>query len=414
MTDPTTMVRSILCRISLSTGDLDATIRIPAPHDNGVQKKLAGADGENVQTRRITTMGISTLTLKTRLLAGIAAIGAMALAAPAAQADAVADFYKNKQLRILVGYGAGGGYDTVTRLVGKHLSKHIPGNPTVVVQNMPGAGSMKVANFLFNAAPKDGSTLGVFAASTALEPLFGNDKAKYDPRKFAWVGSMHQDTASLGIWNGGGQNIKTLDDILAMKKNGTLKEIVFGSTSPAAITSQHPLVIKNYFDLPIKVIYGYKGTKGVSLAMQRGEVVAMGGMFESSVKGAFRGHVEAGNLKVFVQFGPDRAVDYFGDATRLYDRLKSPEDRQVMDVIFRQTQLARPLAAPPGTPANRVAALRKAMLAAIADPALKADAAKSKLEFAPLNGDEAQALLEKFYATPPELIKKAMALIGRK
>lgn len=357
-------------------------------------------------------MGI--LSIRTTGTAIATAVAAVLLAAPAAQADAVADFYKNKQLRILVGYGAGGGYDTVTRLVGKHLSKHIPGNPTIVVQNMTGAGSMKAANFVFNAAPKDGSTLGVFAASTALEPLFGNKKAKYDPRKFAWIGSMHQDTASLGIWNGGGQNIGTLDDILEMQKKGTLKEIIFGSTSPAAITSQHPLVLKNYFNLPIKIIYGYKGTKGVSLAMQQGEVVAMGGMFESSVKGAFARHVEAGNLKIFVQFGPDRAVPYFKDATRLYDRLKSPEDRQVMDVIFRQTQLARPLAAPPGTPADRVAALRKAMLDTIADPALLADAAKLKIEFAPLSGDEAQTLLDKFYATPPALLKKAMALIGRK
>lgn len=361
-------------------------------------------------------MSITQSVGRTRTLA-VSALAAATLSlalSASAQADAVADFYKNKQLRVLVGYGAGGGYDTVTRLVGKHLSKHIPGNPTIVVQNMPGAGSMKVANYVFNAAPKDGTVLGVFAASTALEPLFGNEKAKYDPRKFSWIGSMHQDTASLGVWNGGGQNIKTLDDILEMQKKGTLKEIVFGSTSPAAITSQHPLVLKNYFNLPIKIIYGYKGTKGVSLAMQQGEVVAMGGMFESSVKGAFRRHVEAGNLKVFVQFGPDRAVPYFKDATRIYDRLKAPEDRQVMDVIFRQTQLARPVAAPPGTPADRVAALRKGLLAAIADPALLADAEKSKIEFAPLSGEEAQALLDKFYATPPALLKKAMALIGRK
>ena len=343
-----------------------------------------------------------------------AAISAAAFAATTARADAVADFYTGKQLRILIGYGAGGGYDTVTRLLSKHLSKHIPGNPTIVPQNMPGAGSMKVANYLFNAAPKDGTVLGVFAASTALEPLFGNDKAKFDPRKFAWIGSMHQDTASLGIWNGGGQGIKTLDDILYMQKKGTLREIVFGSTSPAAITSQHPLVLKNYFDLPIKVIYGYKGTKGISLAMQQGEVVASGGMFESSVRGAFANHIEAGNLKIMVQFGPDKSVSYFGDATRLYDRLKAPEDRQVMDVIFRQTQLARPLAAPPGTPGDRVTALRKAMLATLSDPELIADAKRIKIDFAPLSGDEAQALLEKFYATPPALIKKAMALIGRK
>jgi len=344
-----------------------------------------------------------------------AAAGAAALlAAPAARADAVADFYKGKQLTILIGYGAGGGYDTTTRVVARHLSKHIPGNPTIVPQNMPGAGSMKVANFLYNAAPKDGSSLGVFAASTALEPLFGNDKAKFDPRKFDWIGSMHQDTASLAIWNGAGQGIETLDDMLRLKKEGKLKEVLFGSTSPAAITSQHPLVLKNYFDLPIKIIYGYKGTKGVSLAMQNGEVHASGGMFESSVKGAFRDMVDSGKLKIMVQFGPDKAVPFFGKATRLYDRLKKPEDRQVMDVIFRQTQLARPLAAPPGAPKERVAALRKALMDTMKDPALIADGKRIKVDFEPMSGDEAQALIEKFYATPPALIAQAKALIGRK
>lgn len=346
-------------------------------------------------------------------LAGIAGAAAL-LAAPTAHADDIADFYQGKQLKILIGYGAGGGYDTVTRVMGRHLSKHIPGNPVIVPQNMPGAGSMKVANFLYNVAPKDGSTLGVFASSTALEPLFGNDKAKFDARKYAWIGSMHQDTASLAIWEGGGQGIKTLDDMLQMNKQGKLKEVIFGSTSPAAITSQHPLVIKNYFNLPIRIIYGYKGTKGVSLAMQRGEVHASGGMFESSVKGAFRSLVDSGKLKIFVQFGPDEAVPFFGDATRLYDRLKKPEDRQVMDVIFRQTQLARPLAAPPGTPKARVEALRKAMLDTLKDPALLADAKKINIEFNPLSGDEAQALIEKFYSTPPALVNEAMALIGRK
>jgi len=346
--------------------------------------------------------------------AATAGAAALLLSAPVARADAVADFYKNKQLKILIGYGAGGGYDTVTRIMARHFSKHLPGHPTIVPQNMPGAGSMKVANFLYNAAPKDGSVLGVFAASTALEPLFGNKKAKFDSSKFEWIGSMHQDTASLAIWDGGGQGIKTLDDMLALQKKGTLKTVLFGSTSPAAITSQHPLVIKNYFGLPIKIIYGYKGTKAVSLAMQRGEVNASGGMFESSVKGAFRNLVDSGRLKVFVQFGPDKAVPFFGNATRLYDRLKKPEDRQVMDVIFRQTQLARPLAAPPRTPKDRVAALRKAMLDTLKDPALLADAKRINVEFDPLSGDETQALLAKFNATPPALLKQAKALIGRK
>ena len=140
---------------------------------------------------------------------------------------------------------------------------------------------------------------------------------------------------------GGGQNIRTADDLVKAER-----EVIFGSTSPAAITSQHALVLKNYLGAPIKVIYGYKGTKGVSLAMQKGEVNASCGMFESSVKGAFARHIKSGKMKIMMQFGPDKAVTYFGDATRLYERMKSPKDRQVLDVIFRQTQLARPHASP--------------------------------------------------------------------
>jgi tripartite-type tricarboxylate transporter receptor subunit TctC len=327
----------------------------------------------------------------------------------AARADAVADFYRGKNLRILIGYGAGGGYDTTTRLFARHLSRHIPGNPTIVPQNMPGAGSRKVANYIFNAAPKDGTVLGVFASSPALEPLFGNKKAKYTTTGFEWIGSLHRDTASCAVWRGAGQGIRVLDDLVKAKKT-----VVFGSTSPAAITSQHPLVLKNYLGAPIKVIYGYKGTKGISLAMQRGEVNASCGMFESSVKGAFSSHVEAGNLKVIVQFGPDRAVPYFGDATRLYDRMKASGDREVLDIIFRQTQLARPLAAPPGTPKARVEALRKAMLATLTDPALIADAKRIRIEFSPVPGQEAASVFASYYKAPRSVIRKAMALIGRK
>ncbi|MDA0652947.1 MAG: tripartite tricarboxylate transporter substrate-binding protein [Proteobacteria bacterium] len=330
-------------------------------------------------------------------------------AGPAAQADAVADYFEGKNLRILIGFGAGGGYDTTTRIFARHFSKHMPGHPTIVPQNMPGAGSMKVANFIYNAAPKDGLTIGVFASSTALEPLFGNKKAKFQTSKFNWLGSMHQDTASCTVWKGAGQNIRTLDDLVKAKK-----PVLFGSTSPAAITSQHALVLKNYLGAPVKIIYGYKGSKAVSLAVQNGEVQGLCGMFESSARGAFSQLIASGDLKVFVQFGPDRAVPFFGDATRLYSKLKSEADRPVLDLIYRQTQLARPMAAPPGVPSDRVAALRKAFMATLRDPALVADAAKRKIEFNPLSATEAMALFAKFEATPKPLIRKAAALIGKK
>ena len=321
---------------------------------------------------------------------------------PNASADAVADFYKDKTVTLQVGFGAGGGYDTTTRMFARHFGNHIPGKPSVVVQNLPGAGSMIVANAIFNSAPKDGTVLGVFASSTALEPLFGNKKALYDPRKYEWIGSLHRDIASCGVWKGARQGIRSLADLLKAKQT-----VVFGSTSPTAITSQHPLFLKNMLGANLKVVYGYKGTKDVSLAMQRQEVDGSCGMFESSVRSAYDAHVKAGEFKIFVQFGVDRPVPYFGDATRMYELLKTDEQRKIADLIFRQTELARPLAAPPGTPADRVAALRKAMLATLKDPAMLADATKLLIDFDPVTGEETKQLFAGFYANPPELVDKA-------
>lgn len=332
-----------------------------------------------------------------------ATLGLFAMAMiPAAGADSVADFYKNNELVIQVGFGSGGGYDTTTRLFARHFGKHVPGNPTVVVQNAPGAGSMLVANALFNTAPKDGSTLGVFASSTALEPLFGNSRAQYDPRKFEWVGSLHSDIASCGLWNGAGQGIKSLPDLIKAKST-----VIFGSTSPTAITSQHPLFLKHVFGADIKVIYGYKGTKDVSIAMQRGEVHGSCGMFESSVRSAYDQHIKSGKFKIVVQFGRDRSIPYFGDATRMYTMLKSDDQKKLADVIFRQTELARPLAAPPGTPKERVAALRKAMLDTLRDPAMIADSKKLTIDYDPVPGSQTAQMFAEFYNTPPKLVERA-------
>jgi len=327
---------------------------------------------------------------------------AMLLATAAtARADSVSDFYAGKDLTILVGYGAGGGYDVTTRLFANHFGKHVPGKPTVIVQNMPGAGSMKAAINVYSVAPKDGTVLGVFASSTALEPLFGNKAATYDPRKYEWIGSLHRDIASCALWKGAGQAVKSLPDLINAKKT-----VTFGATSPTAITSQHPLFLKNMFKANIKVVYGYKGTKDVSLAMMRGEVDGSCGMFESSVRSAYDQHIKAGEMKIVVQFGRDRKVPYFTDATQMYTMLKTAEQKKVSDLIFQQTELARPLAAPPGTPKDRVAALRKAMLDTLKDPALIADAQRLKIDYDPVTGEETTEMFSEFYKTPPALVEQ--------
>lgn len=337
----------------------------------------------------------------------IAAAGALALLASSADvalthAASVEDFYKDKLLTILVGFQAGGGYDATTRLLAKHFSEHMPGHPTVIVQNMPGAGSMKVAINLYQVAPKDGSVLGVFASSTALEPLFGNKQATYDPRKYEWIGSMHRDIASCGVWKGAGQNVRSLPDLIKAKQT-----VTFGSTSPTAITSQHVLFLKHMFGANVKVIYGYKGTRDVSLAMMRGEINGSCGMFESSVRGAFAQNVESGEFKIVVQFGRDRKVPYFGDATQMYAMLKTDDDRKLADVIFRSTEVARPVAAPPGTPADRVGALRKALMETMHDPAMIADGKRLQIDFDPIAGEEVGQIFADFYKTSAALVQKA-------
>lgn len=337
--------------------------------------------------------------------AALAALTGLSAGAPAARADALAAFYSGKEITIQVGFGPGGGYDTTTRLFARHFGRHIPGNPSVIVQNMPGAGSMKLANALSAVAPKDGTTLGVFASSTALEPLFGNTAAAYDARRFEWIGSLHRDIASCGVWKGARQGIASLPDLIKARTT-----VTFGSTSPTAITSQHPLFLKHMLGANLKIIYGYKGSKDVSLAMLRGEVDGSCGMMEQSVRSAFETHIKAGEFKIITQFGRDRAVPYFGDATRVYTLLQSDEQRQVADVIFRQTELARPLAAPPGTPKARVEALRKAMLATLQDPAMAADAARMQIDFDGIPGHEVSAMFADFYNTPPALVARARQL----
>ena len=237
------------------------------------------------------------------------AIGAAATA-PQASADEVADFYKGKQVTIQVGFGAGGGFDTTTRIVARHLGKHIPGNPKVVVQNVPGAGSMKVANSLFNAAPKNGLVLGVFSSTVAMVPLFGKRKAKFVTDKFEWIGSMHSDIQACGVWKGAGQGIKTLPDFIAAKET-----IIFGSNGPTSALAMFPLFMKNVLGAKVKVVNGYKGTKGVNFAMRKGELNGTCGMYESSVRGAFYDSFKSGDLVLFVQLGLDRKVPLFGNAT---------------------------------------------------------------------------------------------------
>jgi tripartite-type tricarboxylate transporter receptor subunit TctC len=323
----------------------------------------------------------------------------------AARADAVADFYKGKQINVVVGYGPGGGYDVYTRHLLRHMPRFIPGNPTMVVQNMPGAGSLRAANFVTNAAPKDGTTLVVMGAPAALEPLFGNKDAKFETLKLNWIGNMIRDTAACGTWHNSG--IASLDHIIKSKT-----PVVFGSSGQGSYSNHHALVLKHMLGANLRVISGFKGIKDMGLALERGELQAQCALALSTAKAAFDGNVQRGELKFLVQFGKEDHP-YFRGAPNFYKMIKTDEQRQVADLFFGISEIARPLLGPPGMPPEIVAALRKAMAQAVADKAFRDEAEKQGLPIEFVSGEETAQVFVKFYKTPPAMVAKAREIMGR-
>lgn len=334
-------------------------------------------------------------------LAIVMATGLAALPTPAT-ADPVADFYRGKTVTLFVGFDAGGGYDTAARILVRHFGRHIPGNPNVIVSNMAGAGSMVALNYIYNAAAKDGTAVGMNSAPILLEPLLGNKKAQFDPIKLGYVGNMHTDINACGVWKTTG--IKTFAELLEAKKT-----VVFGALSPENTTSRYPVFFKKVFNAPVKVVNGYKGTNAINVAMQKGEADATCGMFESSILGPFRPYVESGDLKIVFQTAFEEKVSTFGDAASIGELIagKGDELRQIAELVFRPTEITRPVVAPPGVPAERLAALKSAFNAAMKDPGMVADGKRMSVDFKPTTGDRVAEIIAGFLKTPPAVVKKA-------
>src|SRR3954462_3747751 len=317
----------------------------------------------------------------------------LAAATGIAQADSVSDFYKGKTINLIAGFPPGGGYDTYVRVLARHYGRFIPGQPQVVASNMPGAGSLTAANQIYNKATPDGLSLAMFASSAAIEPLLGNKAALFDATKFSWIGSMSNDVAYCGVWQGPGVPA-TFDEMLT-------KESIWGGGAAAAITFQHPMVLKNVLHAKIKVIPGYAGTRDINLAMQRGEVNGTCGLFGSSIKSQFANDVNSGRLKIVIQMG-SKLSDEFGKVPSVFDYAKTDMDRAVLDVHFKQLLLGRPWAAPPGVPAPRLKALRDALASTMKDPEFLNEANRAGLDIDPASPEEVESLLKRFAAFPPE------------
>jgi len=340
---------------------------------------------------------------RTLVLAGATALAcAFSVSAPAS-ADPIADFYSKKRVTILVGFGVGGGVDTFARLLARHFGDALPGKPNVVVQNMPGGGGFKSTNYLYNAAPQDGSYITLMLPSNAVEPLMGNPGAKWDTFKLHWLGNLTQDYVSCIA--SGKSGIKSIEE-------AGKREIVFGATGPSALTAQQPYVFRNLLGYKAKVITGYKGTKAIWLAMEKGEVDSVCAFWASLAMGPQRQNIESGAFVPIVQMG-NKKHPVYGKAPSIYDLAKTDADRQVMQFIFGLTQITRPFAAPPKVPQARIAALRKAFWEAANSGGLKADAAKQKLIVDPMDAAATEKAFRDVLSMPKDVINRAKVLIRR-
>ena len=272
---------------------------------------------------------------------------------------------------------------------------------------MPGAGSLRVANYIYNLTGRDSTEIGIFSSSAAMEPMMGNEQAKFDTTKFGWIGSMNQDISFCGVWSGQGMPM-TFPDMI--RKDS--KELVFGSAGTAAVSHQYPLVLKNVLGANFRVISGYEGNNQINLAMQRGEVHGICGLFVSAIKAQWLTDVTSGRLKLFLQMGPKISTE-FGAVPDVFEYVSTDQSRKVLELLFKQMILGRPLATSPNLPKDRLAALRIAFIATMKDPEFLADAQKANLDIDIATSDEVEQLLVDFASYPRPIIERARAAIGR-
>jgi tripartite-type tricarboxylate transporter receptor subunit TctC len=337
-----------------------------------------------------------------RMTAGLAIAAAAALGTAGAQAQSVEEFYRGNTVNMYIGYSAGGGYDTYARLLAEHLGKHIPGNPTVVPQNMPGAGSLRLVNWLYSAAPQDGTAMGMVARAAPWDPLFGNEAAEFDALEFNYIGSMNNEVSVCVARADTG--IETVEDLKE-------QELIVGGTGPTADTVQFPLIMNAVFGTKIEIVDGYPGGNDVNLAMERGEVTGRCGWSWSSVVATRGNWVDEKFINILVQISTAKHPD-LPDVPLIMDFAENEEDRQLLTLVFARQVTGRPIFAPPNIPEERVQALREAFMATMQDPDFLADAERLELEITAVSGEEVQRLVEESYDTSPEVVARISEIIG--
>lgn len=330
-----------------------------------------------------------------------AAALALCAAWPAGAQDEAA-FFKDKQIRLLVGSAAGSGYDINARVLARHLVNHIPGNPTIVVQNQPGAGSASMATVIYNTAPRDGTMMGAAINGMPTLPLFSPEASRFDPVKFNWIGSTNRDTQVSYVWKTA--PVQSIEELRT-------KELVVGATSAGTTQVDFPLVAQQILGLKYKVVSGYKGTTNIHLAMESGEVQGVGANAWLSLKALNSGWIDSKQVKVIMQYGAKKHPD-LPDVPTVFSLAKTDADRQALNLIVSRLEYGRPFFLPPDVPKARVEMMRRAFEATLKDPAYLADAEKAQLEVSLVTGEEVAELIRQVAATPPEVVARVKAALA--
>src|SRR5499426_1639523 len=329
-----------------------------------------------------------------RILLALAAM--LATLPPAAAQDSVADFYKGKTVRIVVGIGVGSGYDINARLLARHMASHIPGNPTVIVQNQPGAGSLTMTNQLYAAGPFDGTVIGASFNGIPTTPLLQPAGARFDPVKLSYIASTNRETQVTYLWHTA--PVQKLADLATT-------EVIVGAQAPGSTQYDFPLLANALFGYRFKVITGYESTPKIHLAMERGEIHGNGATNWSTLKALNAGWIEEKKVRVLAQWALKKHPE-LPDVPLILDVAKNEADRAALKLVIARLEYGRPFFMPPNVPPERVAAVRRAFDATMKDPAYLAEAEKLKIDVDPLSGEEVAALVEQVTRTPGETVTR--------
>jgi tripartite-type tricarboxylate transporter receptor subunit TctC len=329
-----------------------------------------------------------------------AALAGFALSSASLAADPVEDFYKDKQLRLIVGVTAGDGYDLWSRLVARHMAGHIPGRPTIVVQNMPGAGMITATNYLYTVAPRDGTAFGSISRSLPTHALLERPNIRFDPRQFGWIGSP--ETVNRVCTVSPSANVKTIDDVFK-------QETVVGGIGAGMTPTFLPTLLNNLVATKFRVVEGYGSASAVFLAIERREVDGIC-MASSTLLGPRSDLIEKGVLRVLFSMEA-KPMTAWPNVPTMFDRLQTQEQRQIVSFVNAALEYGRPFVTPPGVPAARLAVLQAAFRATLDDPEFLAEAGRMKYRITYTSPDELKELTERLYATPRAIIENAAAMM---